>query len=170
MCLIRARAVTLAGIYIAMFADSAGAIGALLGSAEATTGMPPVNTATPYTWVSVGGLSIPVTASTYYWLAALGVPTGRGATNFPDGTAGTHADYSTETTMANLSGTITWNVTTAGAWPFYATGTPDTGGPTQNVLPASDVTTTGWTPSTGTTLFGTLADGSDATYDSATLA
>lgn len=40
---------------------------------------------------------------------------------------------------------------------------------TQTVLPDSDITTTGWTPSTGTTIYGVLADSDDATYASSTL-
>jgi hypothetical protein len=154
-------------MYLGMFADdgtgdhpspTGGANPNPLGSGS-VSGTPGVGV-----WVTVGGLSIPVVSGTTYWLCALSIG------------AAIHNYYSGGTAKISDSGVSTHALIEADTWGSGSAGGPvgfqglsTAGAPSQTILPDADITTTGWTPSTGATLYGVLDDSSDATYASATL-
>lgn len=72
--------------------------------------------------------------------------------------------------LLNAAGNATPNaVSSASGVMSLVVALQSVGGPTQTLDPDADITTTGWTPSTGSTLFGVLDDASDADWASATL-
>jgi hypothetical protein len=113
----------LTSAFLGIFADSAGAVGALLGQ-NSVAGIP----ANPFV---VTGLSVHVVSGTFYWIAALAQPAGAnaGTFNFNDNTAGTanFGGVSVSTTMTSLSSATSWSLTatTAVPWAMFGSGTPD---------------------------------------------
>jgi hypothetical protein len=86
-------------------------------------------------------------------------------------TPGESSYYAVQTTHGAIANITAANRSSSNtAWFGELLAVQPSAAPTgQTILPDADITTTGWTPSTGTTLYGVLDDSSDTTYASATL-
>ena len=104
------------GVVLAVFAESAGKPGEVLGSATAS-GTPAVSS-----WIKVSGLSVAVTSGTKYWLVALPLGSGKLHYNASKSSGGTGNVESTTTGLRKATAETSWESYGQGPVGFQANG------------------------------------------------
>jgi hypothetical protein len=104
------------GVVLALFAENAGKPGEVLGSGTAS-GTPAVSS-----WVTVTGLSVPVTSGTKYWLVALPLGSGKLHYNAAKTSGGTGNVETTATGLTKATSETSWESYGQGPVGFQANG------------------------------------------------